>query len=133
MTRKEYADSLRMIADFFEHHEEIALPHDAAAFNYLAVHTRSQIASLVRALGTCTKHYNEDFIGAFAVRRMFGSIAFRGIANRDAVCERVEVGQNHIPECVIPAKPEETIPAHIEPIYEWRCSDTTLLEEPAAV
>lgn len=130
MTHKEYAESLRLIADFFEQHEEIEIPHDAESFNYFQARSRSELGRLIRAFdGSCTKHYDESFRGSFDVRKKFGSITFKAICYRDTVCERIEVGKRTIPELVVPARPEEVIPAHDEPVYEWSCNDASLLEE----
>lgn len=129
MTNVEYANSLRLIADFFASHPEIPIPHDATPFNYFSANSKESIARLVRALGACEKRYDAAFAGSFEIHKTFGTITFRAIADRDRVCERVVVGKKTVPETVIPAKPmepERVIAAHEEDVIEWRCEESIL-------
>jgi hypothetical protein len=126
MTHKEYADGLRAIADFFEQHEEIGLPHDAEYFSYFSAQTKEEMALLSRALGSCNKKYGD---WQFILSRNFGAVTFRAIVSREQICKRVVVGKKAIPGHVLPAKPEEYIPAHEEDVIEWQC-DEPLLESP---
>ena len=134
ITNKEYADSLRLIADLFETHPEIEIPHYAATFDYFSAHTKADLARIVRAAGRPVKKlYDTAFPGSFEVLIPFGGITFRAIANRDAVCERVVVAKQVVAEVVIPAREAETIPAHEEDIVEWRCDSALLQEEPIPI
>jgi hypothetical protein len=120
MTHKEYADSLRLVADFFEAHVEVELPHDAGVFSYYSAHTREDMAALARALGYCAKETNDSF---FELHSMMGHIQFRAIANRDRICTRKQVGTVHVP-----ATPEQIVPARPpteQPVYAWDCPDLT--------
>lgn len=129
MSNADYASSLRLIADFFESHPEIPIPHDATPFNYFAAHTKQDIARLIRALGTVEKKYDAAYTGSFEIHKTFGTITFRVIADRDRVCERVVVGSQLVPEMVIPAKPaepERVVPAHEEDVIIWECNESLL-------
>lgn len=120
MTRKEYAEGIRLIADFFEKHEDIELPHDADAFRYFSAHTKEDMGKLARALGKADKLIEDDF---FLLRTMFGSLPFLAYARRDDVCERIVTGKKTIPETVIP---EHVVPAHEVETVEWNCPDSLL-------
>ena len=128
MTHKEYADSLRQIADFFEQHTEVKLPYDAENFNYFDAVTKNQIAQLARALGEVKKEFDVGWEGSFAIVHQFGHIQFRAMANKASVCVRVVTGTRLVEEKVIPSVPECIIPAHQEEIVEWKCSEPILSE-----
>src|ERR1035438_3454483 len=98
MTHKEYADSLREIADFFETHQEFPVPYDAERLNYFNCLNRAELAALARALGNVSKHYDADYEGAFTLTHRFGAIMFRCIQNREVVCRKVVTGTKHVEE-----------------------------------
>jgi len=127
MTHKEYADSLRAIADFFEQHEEVPLPHDAHNFDYYSANTREAMATVATALGSCAKRLIADST-LFALERPFGNVAFRAIAIRENVCKRVVTGKKFVPSRIIPAMPERVVPAEEVDIIEWRCDEPLLSE-----
>ena len=119
MTNKEYADSLRLLADFFETHPEVAIPYNASEFHYYGAHTKQEVATVARALGRCEKVVNDQF---FELHAQIGSIKFRAIASRENVCTRREVGRvmtPATPEVIVPAQP-----AGERPVYEWHCPDS---------
>jgi hypothetical protein len=117
MTHKQYADSLRQIADWYESHAEIPLPHDANEFGLFTIHTLDGMETLARAFGACEKDYTEGF---FKLKKGFGEIVFTAYASRDQICKRKVVGTREVPETIIPARTEE--------IVEWECFDTPLLK-----
>ena len=120
MTHKEYADSLRLIADFFENNEQVALPHDAEEFRYFAAQSKEDMSTVAKALGSCKKVILDDF---FELHAKFGAILFNAVANRGRVCERVVVGKETIPERVVP---EQIVPEHEVEIIEWRCPEALM-------
>ena len=124
MTHKEYADSLRMIAEFYEAHEEVGLPYEHEIFqDFQSVNIRP----LARAFGSAfTKEYDEDFEGSFAISKMFGKIEFRCTTSRGEFCVKKVVGKRHVDEVRIPAREETVIPEHYEDIVEWDCSESLM-------
>lgn len=119
MTHKEYADGLRQIADFLEAHPEIDLP-EARLTNYSL--DKSKAPLVARAMGKAEKVWADTL---FTLRRNFGEITLEYHGLRSNICERVIVGKTHVPEVHVPARIAEeahTVPAHEEPVYEWRCS-----------
>jgi hypothetical protein len=126
MTHQEYADSLRKIADLFEKHTELKLPHDCDQFNYFSANAPSELEKLTRALGKCTKRYDRAFTGSFELDSRIGQIEFRAILNKNRVCKARVVGTKTVPAVVIP---ERTIPEHQEEIIEWDCSEPLLAGE----
>jgi hypothetical protein len=120
MTNKEYADSLRLIADFFEQHEEIAVPADPTYSYYTYNRDRKGMGLLARAFGTSDKEMTADL---FYLSRMFGKIKFQALAWRESVCERVVTGTKKVTIEAKPATEEREVEV---PIYEWRCEEPLL-------
>ncbi len=123
MTNKEYADSLRMIADFYEQHPQAGLPFDHVIFVDICT---GRVEGIINALGSFRNEYDKDFEGSIAFVTKFGEIEFRAITSRRDCCKRKQVGVRQVPEKVIP---EMVIPAREEPIYEWDCSEPLLEKE----
>ena len=123
MTHQKYAQSLRMIADWFEAHPEIGLPHDAQSFRYFPAVTREQFAIVAKALGSCQKVFDDDTL--IELHRTFGAITFQAIAMRKNVCTRRVVGVKTIPERIIEAHTERE---RKEEIVEWDCDEPLLAE-----
>ena len=83
---------------------------------------------LAKSFGACEKVIRDDY---YILRKRFGPIIFDLFSTRTSVCERVQVGEKEIPEQVIPARSEEIVPAHKEPIYEWKCPESILADTKA--
>lgn len=126
MTNKEYADSLRLIADFFDTHTEFSPPTGAEKIEDCHVYSKHQLSALARALGDCEKQFDVDFKGAFALVHKFGSIEYRSVQTRETVCKRVVVAVKHVEKLVIP---QTVIEAHDEEVIEWDCGSILEGEE----
>jgi hypothetical protein len=122
MTHSQYASSLRMIAEWFEAHPDVKLPHNAGEFDLFSIHTQAEMAHVARIFGSCEKEYGDES-GLFMLKKPFGVITLRVIASRDQVCNRKVVGHVDVPEQVIPAYKKD--------IVEWECFETPLLATPA--
>src|SRR5580692_5397425 len=125
MTHREYAESLRAVADWFEAHPEVAIPHDAGEIGLYNVHTRAQMEVVARAFGACEKEYTE---GYFKLKKKIGGIEIRAVASREQVCKKRIVGTEIVPE--------QVIPTYVREIVEWECFETPLLkpvEEPIPI
>jgi len=116
MNNKEYAENLRLVADWFETHPEVAPPHDADEIGLYNVHTRAQMEIVARNFGSCEKEYTE---GQFKLKKKVGLITIKAVATRSEVCKKKIVGARVVPETVIPS--------HVEEIVEWECFETPLL------
>lgn len=116
MTNQEYADSLRLIADWFEAHTEVAPPHDADLIHLYNVHTREDMERVARNFGSCEKDYDD---GYFRLKKKFGEITVEAVASRDQVCKKKIVGARVVPE--------QVIPSYVQEIVEWECFETPLL------
>ena len=109
MTNKEFADGLRVAADFYEQHEEFPQPYNP--FDVFSVNDEDTLEQVVRALGTVKKFtIGHDLFG---IRKAFGPLELRVIVNRDIACTRRVVGT-------------ERVKAHFSPAYdreivEWDC------------
>lgn len=114
MSPKEYAKSLRLIAEWYENQpEETPVPTTEI---YATTWWEDDKVQLLKALavskqlGDCKKRYTAS---SFYVERKFGAITLSFGFERNAVCTRRVVGTKEIPEHVIPARTEE--------IVEWDC------------
>lgn len=85
----------------------------------------TNLKAMAKHVGSCEKKVDDTY---FELSKKFGVITVNFFAYRSDVCERVQVGAREIPEQILPAKPEEVIPAHTEPIYEWKCPESILEE-----
>jgi hypothetical protein len=127
MTHKEYADSLRLIADWFEQHEGIPLPGGCDTFNYFALDTREEMAMLARMLGgKVEKEFVTDW---FKLKRKFGEITFIATANRSQVCRRVVIGKKKVVQSVPVSYRDETV--EVDDV-EWQCDEPIFKETPNA-
>ena len=117
MSNKEYAEGLRLLADWFEAHPD--MKHPSETFSVWEFNTKDEAAQCLREMSPCEKKYNNSL---FEVSKSFGMITLRYIFSRDTVCTRKVVGTKVIPEHIEPAKEEEIIPEHEEEIYEWECN-----------
>jgi len=128
MTAHEYAAGLRQIADWYEEHPMIPVPHipDIQVFN---VHTQEDAASVARALGHVQKRPGLD-TGLLVLYRPFGAINLEFYFTRSVVCTRRVTGTVEVPEVVIPA---HTRAAHTREIVEWDCGSILAREDAEVV
>ncbi len=84
---------------------------------------KERFLELAREFGACEK---TDDGTHYILRKSFGGLVFDLYIVRSQICERVQIGEKEVPEQIIPAKAEEFIPAHTEPIYEWKCPESVL-------
>lgn len=128
ITSAEYANGLRLLADWIESNPDITLPSNE--FSIWSYHSKEEAAKVMLALKPCDKLYNGDI---FYIKRNFGAVTLRFVFSRSSVCTRKIVGTRVVPEKIEPAveaKEEEIIPEHEENIYEWECEP--ILEEKKA-
>jgi hypothetical protein len=114
MSREEYIQGLRDIADFFEARPDLPTPSFGES---IFIWERSLENARERGIqmAPCEKEHTDNY---FHLVRKFGPHTLKVTWGRDDVCERVQVGTKHVPE--------EVIPAHDEPIYEWDCTKPIL-------
>ena len=107
MTTNEYANSLRLIADWYEQHPDMPVP-----MGYIGVYSAAtdELQAVARALRPCTKEFNH---GVFALERAFGAVRLGFVWSRSDVCVATRVGERYIPE--------QYIPARVEDVVEWTC------------
>jgi hypothetical protein len=119
----------RALCDWLEAHPEIAdlgmVVSDPAEFTigvYYVDLPADRMARAAALLGRCDKEvteYNHVHNALHLVRR-FGGASVRVSADRESVCERVEVGT----ETVEVPDPSATVPTITvtRPVVEWRCA-----------
>ena len=108
MTNSEYVSGLRKLADWYEENEGVALPE--SVITVYGAHSKEEAAHLLRALAPCEKTYSD---GLFEIRKTFDGIKLRFVFMREAVCERIVVSTEVVPEKIEPAYTREVV--------EWRC------------
>lgn len=123
MTAAEFARGLHAIAEFYEANPNMPVPY-LDTFN-MFVRSKGEMIHCARMLGTCDKVVTEDW---FELCRKFGPMKLVVNIRRNSVCERVKVGEREVPEQHLPAREAETVPAHTEDVYEWKCPEALLSE-----
>lgn len=113
MKHSEFTDSLRKIANFYDEHPEVPLPHT----NRLVITPDAEdFPGIARAFGECEKVFdgpNEyDF---FRLVKKFGAISLHAIEYRKNVCEKTVVGTHEVYHKAVPAYTE------IVEEVEWKC------------
>jgi hypothetical protein len=108
MTNQEFADSLRLVADFYEENPEMFLPE--GTLKIFSTYGKEDVIKAAKMLGTCEKQIDEDF---YKLRRKFGSITLEVIETRSLVCTKRTVMKEM-------------------PVDEWDCPESLLesKEEP---
>jgi len=122
MTSKEYAKSLRLVADFYDKQEEdFPNPGDTITNSlYWNGEGKEKVRKISKALGKCKKRFASD---VFYLEKLFGNITLSFYFNRNDVCTRKVVGIR-----IVPAQPaREAQPERTEDEYEWVCG--TMLGE----
>jgi hypothetical protein len=128
MTNKEYADSLRLIADFYEANPDFPQPIDSHIMRIWKFEGKEGLAEFVRLVGgKCEKHVDETF---FTVSRKFGSITMEASDYRSRVCEKIVVGKKLVKRSVPIGYREEIVE---EEEVQWKCPpallDNTIVAE----
>jgi hypothetical protein len=124
VTNKEYVSGLRKIADFFEERPSLKVP-SSLQFDVWC-DDREEMIEAAKIAGTTEKIWQGDWL---YLRKSFAdhvSVDFN--LRRNALCEKVSKGMKSVPETIIPAKPEEIIPAHEVEEFEWKCPESLLAE-----
>lgn len=122
---KEYAASLRMVADFYEAHPELKLPYtqsyDGKTF-WVTLDTseREQLREFARAFGTFTKHADST---GFKLLKSFGTLALQVEISRGSVCTPEVIGKRTVTRKVPIGFREEIVE---EDIIEWKCPGSIL-------
>jgi hypothetical protein len=104
---EQVANELREMAAFFEAHPELPRPSGHVyVFLKEDANPKETLRTVARAGGV--KYADGIYFG---VKKSFGSVCVAVLVNREAVCERRQVGTK-----VIPA-----VKAREVPVYEWNC------------
>ena len=113
MNGTDYARGLRAIADWYEAHPDIPVPHTDEVGIYGVKETKEEAARIAEALKPCQKAWDGEF---FRLKREFDGLILSFVFMRSAVCTARVVGHR-----VIPAEPE-----HVVEVVEWDCPDSLL-------
>lgn len=116
----EFSDGLRAMADWFDRHPDLPGSVHGAVMIFADA---DELPVVARALGTAEKDADEY---GFRLRRRFGPVPLSTYTARDAVCERVKVGERTVTRHVPPEGVELVEVAEVEDVYEWRCPESIL-------
>jgi len=120
MTNKEYADNLRLIANFYDAHPGLPLPYNFERINLSGVYGRTGLASVARIFGDCEKEAKNGF---YYVKKRIGAVTLTAYDWQANVCERVVVGTRLVRK-ELPTAFETK--EEMEEIVEWKCPDSLL-------
>jgi hypothetical protein len=126
--RRLFIEGLRAVAQFYEAHPEAWYDGIHLTLNmYIwGRGARGALARTVRALGQCTKKYDDRNITVS--RKFTDQVTLSIFAPRAKVCSRVVLGTRILPARTLPASREVYFPQTTEEIVAWRC-DPLLQEE----
>lgn len=113
MTAPEYARGLRAIADWYEAHPDMPIPHTDQIGVYGVQETKEEAARIASALRPCHKVHEGEF---FKLTRDFDGLTLKFVFMREAVCRRRVVGHR-----IIPAQEERVVE-----MVEWECEPSIL-------
>lgn len=108
MDNKEYVHSLRLLANFYEHHPDT--PKVRLDFTIYVDGGRAKALELIKDIGNVDKEYTLYY---FHIKKRLGNAILSFAFDRGAVCERKVIGKKQVEEV--------NIPAHEEDIVEWDC------------
>jgi hypothetical protein len=126
--RAQFINGLRAVAQFYEENPGAWYDGVHLTLNmYIwGRKTREILAQTARALGQCTKNYDDTNI---TISRKFSDqVTLSVFASRANVCRRVILGTRILPARTLPASDEVYLPATTEEIVGWRC-DPLLYED----
>ena len=111
-----FLNTTRDMLAWLESCPDMPAPAGYVQWDYNA-ESKSEFVELRRASGFHKKLNRSDWI---AFEKRFGSygIVFINI-DKQQTCERVRVGER-----IVAATPE-----HVEPLYEWRCPESLLIDD----
>lgn len=137
MDKQTTADGLRALADFLDsctgpaavlNRNQVNLNFfDLGGFN---TEEARVLASVAKQMRTFDKSYSDSLM---TLKKDFGLVSAHVVAMREAVCKRVVVGTEEVPEQIIPAKEAQVIPAHTIEKVEWDCTPSLLSPEFASL
>ena len=121
---RRYIDGLRELADFLEERPEFVPIGEKLILVYAL--GKEEFLKSCRLMGSFDKKVEPNFLNA--IKKFNSMLTLELYTNRSNVCERV-VTKITVPEQVIPAQKEETIPEHEEEVIEWKCPESWLKDE----
>jgi hypothetical protein len=117
MRNRLFCEKLRRLADLYERIGDFPQPSILTLFL-----NDEQLSDYLRDIGSFKKEYSDSYC---YIKPVGLEGVFEILVNRSAVCERVVVGEEEIPE--------RTIPAHKKEIVEWKCRPMLAEAVPATV
>lgn len=118
--------ALRAMADLYERNPELPTPDYSSAMLIYGV-KKGELPMYARAFGSCDKVFDEY---SYRLSKDFGAgIVLQTYSSREAVCERIKIGEEIVPAHVMPAQPateEVFVEERVKEIFEWKCPGSIL-------
>ena len=119
--------TLRQAADWLDEHPELPRVYLGCIGVFPpGKDQKAEVALVAKAMGHAKKNYLDSSIHLTKNfgdgTKNFGDGTISYVADRDKVCERVQVGTRIEPSHTIPARDEQFIPEHEVAVFEWKCS-----------
>ena len=98
MTLTEFTQSLRQLADWYEEHPTLPLPHELTnpMFVFLFGETHERVKEILSEIGSFTKVFDEPRIGDFHALKTIGQFKLKFHTNREVVCTPKVIGKRMI-------------------------------------
>ncbi len=128
--RQQFIQGLRAVARFYEENPDAWYDGVHLTLNmYIwGREAREILARTVRALGACTKIYDDT--NMTVSRKFSDQVTLSVFAPRAKVCRRIILGMRILPARIVPAAPEVHLPATTEQIVAWSCGPLLQDESP---
>lgn len=120
MENKDFVESLRMLADFYETHPNCQMP-DCGVFGEMkldCLHGKDKMDELVKEFGECGTRKDEPF---FLIEKKFGKMRLIGREFLANVCTKKVTGTKKVMQKIATEFEEKEVE---EDIVEWECAGT---------
>src|SRR5882724_11821416 len=107
MTTLELVDSLRQLADWYEKHPSLPVPHelDNPMFVFMFGLNEAEVKRILREIGSFKKVFDDPGEGDFHALKTVGRFQLKFHVGRDVVCSPRVTGKRLVEKQVIEAVP----------------------------
>jgi hypothetical protein len=122
---------LQALASWIKANPEIEIPanfSNIVFFRAEETDIHAKFAEIAKAAPFAEKNASETY---FTLKLCFSETVYiEYYTTREAICERVQVGTRFVEATEARVVTYETVPAHEEPIYEYKCPSLLAPQEP---
>lgn len=117
LQRQEQLTGLRSLLSWLSKHPDQPIPYWLTSEHRIRCEDDAAVVAARKQLGSCSKVFTDTEVGF--EHDFGGGITVRAVVERQAVCERVQVGTRTVPAVSYPARDE--------PVYEYKCPESLLV------